>query len=619
MRNKALIGVAGAAGAGVLAWQTQFPWIKYDLQMIQVERSVAKKQLRSTSRFLIDKFELHVTQHPRKAMLIFEECVYTYEFMEEQANRVANMMRNLGLKRDDTVALMIHNEPAFVWTFLGLQKLGVAVTLINVHLKSKPLSRSVLATDPKAFFFGAGEDLLHSVSDVLEDLQGLPIYVQGLSPGQVPVGMHDFDDLMGRALPVRPDASVREGMTNDSILGYIYTSGTTDLPKPVYISQRKANSFGSSRFVADVTGDDVIYTVLPLYHGAGASIGLFSILDTGATMVLRKKFSASHFWEDCRKFNVTVIQYIGEIFRYILAQPPSELDSKHKVRAAIGNGLRKDIFEAVLKRFKIPRIFEFFGATEGVGILVNVANVPGAVGRVSPFLNLVDPKPKVLVKFDYATALPIRDKNGRCEVGLILMKLPDYMAKKKKIEVYRSSAESNRKKLVYDAFKEGDIYFNYGDVLFLDKDYFVYFHDRIGDTFRWKGENVSTTEVANVITSLDFIHDANVYGVKIPGHDGRAGMVAITVNEGQPLTPAHLKELYKLCEDNLPKYAQPLFVRLLPEAILTATFKQSKVELMEEGYDLTKVKDRLYYLDTVARTFSPLTPEVLPTFLKSRL
>nr|KAG5697722.1 hypothetical protein BaRGS_006244 [Batillaria attramentaria] len=329
-------------------------------------------------------------------MLIFEDCVYTYEFMEEQANRVANMMRNLGLKRDDTVALMIHNEPAFVWTFLG-------------------------------------EDLLHSVSDVLEDLQ--------------------------------------------------------DLPKPVYISQRKANSFGSSRFVADVTGDDVIYTVLPLYHGAGASIGLFSILDTGATMVLRKKFSASHFWEDCRKFNVTVIQYIGEIFRYILAQPPSELDSKHKVRAAIGNGLRKDIFEAVLKRFKIPRIFEFFGATEGVGILVNVANVPGAVGRVSPFLNLVDPKPKVLVKFDYATALPIRDKNGRCinimpgEVGLILMKLPDYMAKKKKIEVYRSSAESNRKKLVYDAFKEGDIYFNYGDVLFLDKDYFVYFHDRIGDTF----------------------------------------------------------------------------------------------------------------------------------------
>nr|KAG5697723.1 hypothetical protein BaRGS_006245 [Batillaria attramentaria] len=423
-------------------------------------------------------------------MLIFEDCVYTYEFMEEQANRVANMMRNLGLKRDDTVALMIHNEPAFVWTFLGLQKLGVACALINFNLKYKPLSHSVLATEPKAFFLGAGEDLLHSVSDVLEDLQGLPIYVQGLSPGQVPIGMHDFDALMSRALPVRPDASVREGMTNDSICSYIYTSGTTGLPKPVYISQMKASGIGSVMLIADLTGNDVIYTVLPLYHSAGGGIGLYGLLNTGCTMVLRKKFSASHFWEDCRKFNVTMIQYIGEIFRYILAQPPSDLESQHKVRVAFGNGLRKDIFEQVLKRFKIPHIVEFFGATEGVTMLVNVANVPGAIGRVSPFLNLIDPEPKVLVKFDYATALPIRDKNGRCiktkpgEPGLFLSKVPELMMAKEKIEVYRSSPEDNRKKLVYNAFKEGDIYFNYGDVFYLDKDYFVYFHDRIGDTFR---------------------------------------------------------------------------------------------------------------------------------------
>lgn len=623
----ALIGAAGVVGAGAVAWHTKYSWIKYDWQIIQVGRRLAKihNELLSDG-FLIDKFENHVNTHPLKPMVIFEDMVFTYLFIDQQANRVANAVRQLGLQDGDTVAMMCHNEPAFIWIMLGLQKVGVAVALINFNLLHKHLSYSVMAAEPKALFLGSGEDLLHAVSDIMEDLTAMPIYVQGLLAGQTPEGMTNFDSLTSQALPVRPDRSVRASMSEKSILSYIYTSGTTGLPKPVYINQRKATSLGVAMQVFGMCEKDIIYTCLPLYHSSGGGLGLYAVLNQGSTMVLRKKFSASHFWSDCRKYNVTVIQYIGEILRYVLAQPKDILDSAHKVRVAFGNGLRKDIFEEVQKRFKIPLICEFFGATEGVSMLLNIANKPGAIGRISPLLNKIDPDPKVLVKFDYSTALPVRDQNGRCikikpgQVGLFLSKVPDHLTgDSKELLVYKASKEANEKKLVRDAFKDGDLYFNYGDVFYLDSEYFVYFHDRIGDTFRWKGENVSTTDVANVISQLHFIYDANVYGVTVPGHDGRAGMAALTLHQGEKLTPSRLKELYKLCEDDLPSYARPLFLRVMPDAVLTATFKQIKVDLMEQGYDLAKVKDSLYYHDQKVGTYSPLTQADLASFLRSKL
>ncbi|PVD19597.1 hypothetical protein C0Q70_20087 [Pomacea canaliculata] len=629
MLDKVVIGAAGAAGVGVVAWQTTFPWIKYDIQLMKLGKRMNKMRQESMKSFLIDKFETHADKQPKKAMLIFEDSVYTYEFMELQANRVANAVRCLGLGFGDTVAMMIHNEPAFIWTFLGMQKLGISVAFINFNLSTKPLIHSILASDPKAFFVGHGKDwfdLLHAVSDVLDDLQGLPIYIQGCTGHEVPLGMNDFDSLMAQSLPVRTDRSVRKNLNKESILCYIYTSGTTGLPKPVYI--RHSKSFGVSVMMQAVnfSTEDILYTCLPLYHGAGGAIGLFGVIERGATMILAQKFSSRHFWPDCRKHGATVIQYIGEILRYVLTQPPNELDCVHNVRAAIGNGLCKDIFMAFQERFKIPFVCEFFGATEGVKLIYNIANKPGAVGRLSPLLSKIEPFPNVLVKFDYATAQPIRDKNGHCikvkigEPGLLLSKIPDEMRQgKDTVRLYKASDEANEKKLVRNAFADGDLYFNFGDVLYLDKDYFLYFHDRIGDTFRWKGENVSTTEVSNVLCLLPFISDANVYGVQVPGHDGRAGMAAITLKEGDNITEAQLKQLYQLCEDDLASYARPLFLRILSQSVLTGTFKHQKYDLVQEGYDLIKVTDPLYYHNSSAQTYSPLTAEVLPTFLQSRL
>ncbi|XP_025076675.1 very long-chain acyl-CoA synthetase-like [Pomacea canaliculata] len=626
MLDKVLIGTASAAGVGVVAWQTKFPWIKYDIQLIKLGQRLNKMRQEVLNSFLIDKFESQADKQPKKAMLIFEDSVYTYEFIELQSNRVANAVRCLGLGFGDTVAMMIHNEPAFVWTFLGLQKLGISVAFINFNLRAKLLVHSILASDPKAIFIGPGFDLLHAVSDVLDDIQGLPIYIQGCTGHEVPLGMNDFGYLMGQSLPVRTDRSVRKDMTMESILCYIYTSGTTGLPKPALISQGKGCLAAIALQTVNLSAEDVVYTCLPLYHSSGSGIGLWGVIERGATMILVKKFSAKHFWPDCRKHGATIIQYIGEILRYVLAHPPNELDGVHNVRAAIGNGLRKDIFMAVQERFKIPFICEIFGATEGVTITVNIANKPGAIGRLSPLLSKIDPVPKALVKFDYATAQPIRDKNGHCikvkigEPGLFLSKIPDEMRQAKETyKVYKTSQEASEKKLVRNAFADGDLYFNFGDVFYLDKDYFLYFHDRIGDTFRWKGENVSTTEVANILSLLPFISDANVYGVQVPGHDGRAGMAAITLKEGDKITEAQLKQLYRLCEDDLASYARPLFLRILSQSVLTSTFKQLKIDLVQEGYDLTKVTDPLYYRNSSAQTYSTLTAQVLPTFLQSRL
>ncbi|GFO37969.1 very long-chain acyl-coa synthetase [Plakobranchus ocellatus] len=624
--QKVLAGSAGATGAGLVAWKTMFPWLEYDIQLMKAGKKLYKLKDEAMKSFLIDKFEEKVAMTPKKPLVIFEDNIYTYEFIDQMACKVANIGKSWGLRRGDCVAMMIENEPSFVWTFLGFQKLGVAVAFINYNLKMHPLVHSVLAADPKYLITGASEQIIHSVLEVLQDFDKLPVYVQGLGTNPVPCGLHSLDDLMIQTLPTGVSPALRAGMTMSDIFCYIYTSGTTGSPKPAIISQLKGSSFGLVLSgCVDFCSSDTLYVPLPLYHSAGGGIGLIGVLSSGATMVLRRKFSARNFIEDCRKHNVTVMQYIGELFRYLLAQPASPLDSQHKIRAAFGNGLRKDIWVEVAKRFKIPHIVEFFGATEGPSMLLNVSGKPGAIGRLSPLLNALDSDPKALVKFDYGTAMPLRDKNGHCmkvgigEPGLFLSRVPQHLIKDGSFKVYKSSDEANEKKLIRNAFVPGDLYFNFGDVFVMDKEYFIYFQDRIGDTFRWKGENVSTTELANVITAVPFVEDANVYGVSMPGNDGRAGMAAITINPGTSLSAKEMKELYDHVCEELPTYARPLFIRHLNQAIITGTFKQRKVELVKEGYDLSLVKDPLFFLDHSKKTFSPLKEQDLAKFLSSKL
>ncbi|CAG5125299.1 unnamed protein product, partial [Candidula unifasciata] len=488
LSEKILLGSAGTAGAGVIAWRTMFPWIQDDLKVIKLVRQI-DKEIQASQSLLIDKFEKFAAQIPHKPFIIFEDNLFSYELVDQMACRVANIVKSWGLGPRDCVAMIFHNEPAFLWTFLGLQKLGITAALINSNLKMHPLIHSILVANTKHVIVGSGDDLLGAITEVLDDLGNQKIYVQGLGSLPAPTGVHSFDPLLQVALPVALSPTVRAGLTLADLSCYIYTSGTTGTPKPALISNGKLCRIGiTTRCRTSLKPEDRYYVALPVFHTA-AWMALYACIQTGATVVLKQKFSASQFWPDCRRHKVTVIHYIGELFRYLIAQPPSELDTQHSVRVALGNGLRKDIWVEVSQRFKIPLIAEFYGATEGIAAVFNISNKPGAVGRLSPLLNKIDAYPKALVKFDYATAVPLRDKNGRCirvsvgEPGLFIAKVPENLIQNGQFRIYQSSAEANEAKLVRDAFEPGDIYMNFGDVLVLDKDYFLYFQDRIGDTF----------------------------------------------------------------------------------------------------------------------------------------
>jgi fatty-acyl-CoA synthase len=357
---------------------------------------------------------------------------------------------------------------------------------------------------------------------------------------------------------------------------------------------------GGAAAAQRLTPDDRVYITLPLYHSAGGVMAAGAALLSGGSMVLTRKFSASRFWSDCVRYEATAFQYIGELCRYLLNSPSSPDERRHRVRVCIGNGLRPEVWGPFQSRFGIPRILEFYGATEGNVALMNFDGKVGAVGRLPGFMRRL--LGVQLVKYDVAKDAHVRGADGFCvpckpgEVGEAIGKISDRM----RFEGY-TSREATEKKVLRDVFQRGDAYFRTGDLLRCDAEDYVYFVDRIGDTFRWKGENVATSEVAEVIAVCPGVREANVYGVAIPGQDGRAGMAALVVDGG--FDPA---QLAAHVARELPSYARPLFLRLQPELEVTGTFKHRKVDLVEEGFDPARVTDPVLFFDVERGAYVPL-------------
>ncbi|VDI79355.1 Hypothetical predicted protein [Mytilus galloprovincialis] len=619
MSSKPLLAVGGAAGVSLVAWRTMFPWIQYDWQTMKAGKKVANRFIDDINkkRTIIDIFEATVKKYPKKTFVILDDRCYSYEYVNDQACRVANIVIQWNLKKEDSVSIFVHNSIEYIWTFLGL-KLGVITTLLNINTRGDPLVNAIQVTDTKAIIVGQGEDLYNAINEIRGKLD-VPVYFMGNCSDDV----QSYDMLMMKSSPADISPTVRSHINIFTSCCYIFTSGTTGLPKAALVSHGKALAYPKIVLAIDLKPEDVMYDVLPFYHATGL-FGWLAASEIGCTVVIRKKFSAHQFWDDCRKYKVTLVQYIGELLRYLIALPEDPLDGNHNVKYFIGNGLRQDIWIPIQKRFKIPYIMEFFGASEATALMYNMCNKPGAVGRISPLMASTQPNVKgYLLKYDLATATPIRNESGRCievrigEPGLLICGIPPTY----KLEngLYKGSMEQTENKIVRNVFKEGDAYFNFGDSLYMDKDYFIYFHDRVGDTFRWKGENVSTTEVANIMTALSFIIDANVYGVKVPGHDGRAGMVSLVLKDNEKLTSEKLKAIYHHCEHKLPKYARPIVLRHEKEMRTTGTFKQHKVVLMEEGFDPKVVSDPMFYLSTEAKTYVPLNQTSHLNFLQSKL
>jgi fatty-acyl-CoA synthase len=355
-----------------------------------------------------------------------------------------------------------------------------------------------------------------------------------------------------------------------------------------------------------------------MYHTTGGVVATGALFVNGGCVVIREKFSAREFWDDVVRWDCTLVQYIGELCRYLLHAPPHPRERAHRLRLACGNGLRPDVWNAFKERFRIPRILEFYAATEGNVSMFNFDGNPGAVGRIPSFL--AHRFPTKLVKFDTDTGRPARDQRGSCiacapdEIGEAIGQiLQDPSRPGSRFEGYADKAETENK-ILRDAFAKGDAWFRTGDLMRQDAYGYFYFVDRIGDTYRWKGENVATSEVSEAITVFPGIKEANVYGVAIPGKDGRAGMAAVVVDNGLDLEAfrAHLAE-------NLPEYARPLFLRIMSEIEVTGTFKQKKLDLVRQGFDPTATRDAIYFSDPESRSFVRLDDAVYEAIRAGRI
>ncbi|ESO92527.1 hypothetical protein LOTGIDRAFT_232997 [Lottia gigantea] len=588
----------------------KYPWLKYDLlhlkQMFRAIRRYTQKVRRNE--FIIDTFELTVTKHPEKIFIIYNDIHYSYYEVNQKANQVARAALQIGVKKGDTVGIMLYNEPAFIWLFFGLQKIGVTVAYINVFLRSKSLAHCVEVSQSNFLIIGDDADLDSAIEDIGESLSDTEVFsISEYESDQ----RKSFKRIMDEQSTDDFPKECRADVTKNDICQLIFTSGTTGLPKAAIISQDKALKGSVVCSTFNLGPNDVFYETLPLYHSAAGELALFNVIDTGSTMVLRRKFSARCFLADCRKYNVTVIHYIGELCRYLMAAPVTPEDRDHRIRVAFGNGLRSDVWRDFQERFNIPHVAEFYGATEAPVGLINICNQLGSIGRTSPLLKKIF---KIeFLRYDHETREPVRNKiNNSCiiakpgEVGLLVVKIH----KSVKFEGYRGNKSDNQKKLLKNVFDEGDLYFDSGDLFRIDDNYFLYFRDRMGDTFRWKGENVSTSEVTEVLNTLDFIQDSNVYGVEIPGCEGKAGMAALTLKEGQVLTQDQIKTLHRQCSNELASYARPKFIRVQKQMSLTSTFKQRKIELIDEGFDPKKTEEPLYYYNPIHEQYDGLTDEV---------
>lgn len=508
--------------------------------------------------------------------------------------------------RDAAAILVLPSKTiAALSMFLGLAKLGYPVAWMNPHIRGMPLLHSVRSSGASVLI--VDPDLQENLEEVLPKLLAENIHCFYLGHSSPTPGV----EALGAALDAAPSdpvpASLRANIKWKSPALFIYTSGTTGLPKPAILSHERVIHVSNMLPFCGCTADDVVYDVLPLYHTMGLVLGVLGCLQLGATCVLAPKFSASRYWAECRQHGVTVIMYVGEIMRYLCKVPEQPEDKIHTVRLAMGNGLRANVWENFQQRFGPIRILEFYGSTEGNSGFMNYAERCGAVGKTSSFLRMLIPFE--LVQFDLDTAEPVRDKQGFCipvepgKPGLLLTKI----RKNQPFLGYRGSQAETKQKLIANVRNVNDLYYNTGDVLALDQEGFLYFRDRLGDTFRWKGENVSTGEVEGVLSSLDFLEQINVYGVPVPGCEGKVGMAAVKLAPGKTFDG---QKLYQHVHSWLPAYATPHFIRIKDSLELTNTYKLVKSQLVREGFDVGIIADPLYVLDNKAQTFRSLTPDV---------
>ncbi len=547
---------------------------------------------------LVDDWAARSSEAPA---LVSLDGALSYRSLAERSHRYSRWGLMQGLQSGDVVALLMGNRPEYLAVWLGLTRLGVIVALVNTQLTGAALAHCIRSVNPQRLIVAA--ELGARIAAIRTLLPAdLGCWVTGRestdeavlldAPTLEPV----LDTLSAAALTAR-DCSLP---LLDATALYIYTSGTTGLPKAAKVSHYRLMQW-SHWFAGllDLQSSDRLYNCLPLYHSVGGVVATGASLVGGGAVEIRARFSATDFWRDVRATRCTVFQYIGELCRYLVNTPPQPDESTHSLRIACGNGLRTDVWEIFQTRCRIPRILEYYASTESNFSLYNCEGQPGAIGRIPAFL--AARLPVALVRFDVDSGEPFRNAAGHCEacgpdeVGEALGRIPPAQQRGGRFEGYADD-EASQRKVLREVFAAGDAWYRTGDLMRRDAKGFYYFVDRIGDTYRWKGENVSTAEVLAIILAAPGVLDGVVYGVQVPGTDGRAGMAALVVDAAFAL-----EDFRQHVAQRLPSYARPVFVRRLAALEATGTFKPKKQELMQCGFDLARTSDELYVDDGAGR------------------
>lgn len=522
----------------------------------------------------------------------------TFRALAERSNQYSRWALDQDLAKGEAVCLLMPNRPEYMAIWLGITRVGGVVSLLNTNTVGPSLSHCINIVAPKHIIVTA--ELVDTLIAALTDPMGAgKIWVHGADHDKF--SRIDLDVAL-RAVDKLSEAERRPLSVEDRAL-YIYTSGTTGLPKAAIVSHSRLMQW--SHWFTGLMGiepSDRMYNCLPMYHSVGGVLATGAVLVGGGSVVIRECFSARDFWNDIIRWDCTLFQYIGELCRYLLHTAPLPHDTEHRIRMCCGNGLRPDIWLDFKTRFRIPRILEFYAATEGNVSLFNIEGKPGAIGRIPSFL--AHRVPVALVKLDDGKNEPARNDQGLCircawnEIGEAVGKIPaDRSNIGSRFDGY-SSKEASEEKILRHVFEPGDAWFRTGDLMRKDDQGYFYFIDRIGDTFRWKGENVSTFEVSEAICAFPGIREANVYGVEIPGTDGRAGMAALVTNGELDLAAFRTHLMARL-----PAYSRPLFLRFRRNMGVTGTFKHAKTDLVRQGYDPSAIADPTYFNDPERQAF----------------
>jgi len=543
-----------------------------------------------------------------RVAMIFEGQTFTWAEFNAMSNRYAHAFKNQGLSRGDTVSVIMENRIEFLATIVGLNKIGVVAGLINTNLRGKPLVHCIAVTESKLCVFG--EELGDALAEVKAELPlqegGGYLFAPDAGVAAAPNWAGNLTELAANADSSNP-SNTAELTLGDNAL-YIFTSGTTGLPKAAILSNRRflASSSLAHRAGLRCTEQDRLYICLPLYHGTGLLIGAGAAFSSGASMFIRRKFSASNFLREVREHQTSCLIYIGEMCRYLMNTPARSDDHKNPLVTIMGNGMRPDVWMNFKNRYGVKRISEFYGASEGNVAFVNLLNKDCTIGMTSAKI--------ALVRYDVDADELVTDAQGRCievepgEPGLLL----GHISEEAVFEGY-TNKEATEKKIIRNAFDDKDAWFNSGDLIKeIDVGYSLgyphyQFVDRLGDTFRWKSENVSTNEVGELVNGFPQVKFCNVYGVKVPRADGRAGMAALTLEDD--VAQFDVEGFSNYIVQSLPAYARPVFLRIQPDIDVTGTFKMMKGDLRKQGYALDQVQDPLYVLKPGERVYAPLSEE----------